>query len=208
MDCATCYQIKKRYFNVFYIFLKFYRVISLANEGGLKIEEILPYFPDFTVIDELKDHLIKALNAYDDRLSVLNSELDEAVDSSANIRQDIKKLKKRYFFLFNVYRHVSIPVTKTCDISGEFLFTGMKFFVFPCAHAFKYDALLEEVSKDRIKAIKITDIKQKLQNVTSSSERETLELEIESLLSSQCPLCSEIMIKSIDIPLTTIIDSL
>jgi hypothetical protein len=108
----------------------------------------------------LKDELSKALESYNERLSHLKTDLEASASSAALIRNDIKELKKRY---------VSFPVAKTCDISGKLLL-GSKFFVFPCGHAFVYDALVEENMKDAVKAIRIKDLKRKIGEGTSSTD--------------------------------------
>jgi vacuolar protein sorting-associated protein 18 len=110
-------------------------VIALSKEGDLKIEDILPQLPDFVKIDDLKSELCASLKIYNEHLTYLKSELEDSANSAASIRHDIKELKKRF---------ISVPVVRTCDLTGKQLLT-QKFCVFPCQHAFLADALIKEV---------------------------------------------------------------
>ncbi|KAI8913209.1 Pep3/Vps18/deep orange family-domain-containing protein [Gorgonomyces haynaldii] len=122
-------------------------VIELAKEGDLKIEDILPLFPDFVLIDDIKQDLISALMEHNEKLERLKKQLDESANGAADIRTDIRELKKRY---------VTVSVTRHCDLCRKHLLTS-QFFVFPCGHGFHQDCLATELSKDSIKAIKIRE---------------------------------------------------
>lgn len=127
-------------------------MVDLAKQGNLKIEQVLPFIPDFVEIDDLKETLMVALNSHSDALATLKSELENVSNSAEEIRDEIKQLKKR---LSNSYdRYVAVPVTKVCDLTGEILLKG-KFMAFGCGHAFGFNALMNECLKDPIKAAKL-----------------------------------------------------
>ncbi|KAJ3096181.1 hypothetical protein HDU97_006164 [Phlyctochytrium planicorne] len=62
----------------------------------LKIEDILPCFPDFVLIDDFKDELCMALEDFNKHIESLKIEMDEATQSAENIRTDIKELRRRF----------------------------------------------------------------------------------------------------------------
>lgn len=62
----------------------------------LKIEDILPFFPDFVLIDDFKDEISSALEEYNVHIEDLKSDMNEATKSAENIRLDIKELRSRW----------------------------------------------------------------------------------------------------------------
>ena len=62
------------------------------NTGLLKIEDILPFFPDFVVIDDFKDEICTALEGYSGHIDTLEVEMDEATKNAETIKQDIAAL--------------------------------------------------------------------------------------------------------------------
>lgn len=70
--------------------------MEICKEGGLHVESVLKYFPDFVYIDTVKEELIEALQTYQKELDDLGKELDESANSSELIRQDIKNLAAKY----------------------------------------------------------------------------------------------------------------
>ena len=47
------------------------------SNNVLKLEDILPYFPDFVLIDDFKDEICTALESYTDEIQDLKMELAE-----------------------------------------------------------------------------------------------------------------------------------
>ncbi|KAJ3112931.1 hypothetical protein HDU96_003999 [Phlyctochytrium bullatum] len=112
----------------------------------LKIEDILPCFPDFVLIDEFKDDLCVALEDYNKHIQKLKLEMDEATTSAENIRQDIKDLKSRYAVL---------SVGEECAICNKPLFTR-QFYV------------IKNVSASRGR--RILDLNEKIQGLLTSEK--------------------------------------
>ncbi|KAJ3194988.1 hypothetical protein HDU67_004536, partial [Dinochytrium kinnereticum] len=100
----------------------------------LKIEDILPCFPDFVLIDDFKEELCVALEDYNRHIERLKVEMDEATGSAESIRQDIKELKTRY---------ATISVAEECHICHKPLLSR-QFYIFPCQHVFHQDCLMNE----------------------------------------------------------------
>ncbi|KAJ3274965.1 hypothetical protein HDV01_001829 [Terramyces sp. JEL0728] len=112
--------------------------LELCKEGNLKVEEVMQFFPDFVLIDDLKVELCEALRHYNDTLLQLSAELDDSANNSELIRKDIRNLKTKY---------AMIPIVKLCDYCGRNLMTK-QFHVFPCNHTFHSDCLKEVVLCD------------------------------------------------------------
>lgn len=102
----------------------------------LTIEDILPFFPDFTVIDSFKDEICLALEGYASKIEELKGEMETATESAQNIRGDIEQLSRRF---------VTVEEDDKCGACDAEVMTR-QFYVFPCRHAFHADCLIAEVS--------------------------------------------------------------
>jgi vacuolar protein sorting-associated protein 18 len=104
----------------------------LENTDLLKIEDILPFFPDFVVIDDFKEEICSALEDYAAHIDELKSEMDDATRNAQAIKSDIAVLKTRF---------VTIDAGERCSSCGKALLTR-QFYVFPCQHTFHADCLI------------------------------------------------------------------
>ncbi|KAI9322126.1 Pep3/Vps18/deep orange family-domain-containing protein [Dichotomocladium elegans] len=109
----------------------------LRQSDLLKIEDILPFFPDFVHIDDFKDEICNALEDYNIRIEELKTEMDEATKSADSIRLDIRELKNRFAL---------VNAVEKCYICHFPLLTR-QFYIFPCQHAFHADCLIDHVSQ-------------------------------------------------------------
>ena len=108
----------------------------LENTNLLKIEDILPFFPDFVVIDDFKEEICTALEGYSAHIDELKAEMDEATKNAEAIKQDIAALQKRF---------ITVDATEKCSHCALTLMTR-QFYVFPCHHTFHADCLIGLVS--------------------------------------------------------------
>jgi hypothetical protein len=104
----------------------------IKDTSLLKIEDILPFFPDFVIIDDFKDEICLALEEYTKDIDKLRSEMDEATRSAETIKKDISNLKNRF---------VTLEQGERCAHCNYPLFTR-QFYVFPCQHSFHADCLI------------------------------------------------------------------
>lgn len=111
----------------------------LSRTELLSIEDILPIFPDFTIIDSFKDEICHALESYSNRIETLKIEMDQATKSAESIRLDTQRLANRF---------VSVEGNQKCGLCQEILLQR-QFYVFACGHAFHADCLITEVSIGR-----------------------------------------------------------
>eukprot|EP01102_Stenamoeba_stenopodia_P010615 TRINITY_DN321_c1_g3_i2.p1 TRINITY_DN321_c1_g3~~TRINITY_DN321_c1_g3_i2.p1 ORF type:complete len:980 (-),score=215.52 TRINITY_DN321_c1_g3_i2:2222-5161(-) len=188
----------------------------------LKIEDILPFFPDFVLIDDFKQEICASLEDYNLHIENLKKEMDEATQSADAIRKDIKNIRNKYGF---------VKEDKKCDICGYLVLTR-QFYLFPCQHIFHADCLIKEMMNhlSNTKQNRVKDIRDKMANIANSANTqkggagnwsllqslalssddsavvpqmtsaEQLKAELDDLCASDCIYCSEIMIKSIDEP--------
>ncbi|KAJ7071163.1 Pep3/Vps18/deep orange family-domain-containing protein [Mycena amicta] len=107
-------------------------MLFLENTDLLKIEDVLPFFPDFVVIDDFKDEITNALEGYSNQINELKSKMDEATQTADSIKQDIGALKNRF---------VTVSAGEQCSVCSHLLLTR-QFYVFPCRHTFHADCLI------------------------------------------------------------------
>ncbi|KAL7419717.1 tethering complex subunit [Cryptotrichosporon argae] len=104
----------------------------LESTDLVKIEDILPFFPDFVVIDDFKAEICSALEDYSRKIDDLRAEMDEATASAAAIRRDIDALAGRF---------VMVEPGEKCWKCAAAL-VARQFYVFPCQHVFHADCLI------------------------------------------------------------------
>ncbi|BEI91213.1 uncharacterized protein CcaverHIS019_0400330 [Cutaneotrichosporon cavernicola] len=104
----------------------------LESTDLVKIEDILPFFPDFVVIDDFKTEICSALEDYSARIDELKAEMAEATRSAESIKHDIDALSTRF---------VAVEMSDKCWRCGQGI-TSRQFYVFPCQHAFHADCLI------------------------------------------------------------------
>ncbi|KAH8895039.1 Pep3/Vps18/deep orange family protein [Thozetella sp. PMI_491] len=159
----------------------------------LKIEDMIPFFPDFVVIDDFKDEICAALEDYSRNIDTLKKEMDESSQTAANIKVDIAALDRRYAIVE--------PGEKCYDCGLPLLVR--QFFVFPCQHAFHSDCLgrkvLEQAGVGKSRRIKECQV-QISKGLVSGAKRDAMIAELDSLVASACILCSDFAIKRIDEP--------
>lgn len=108
----------------------------LDNTSVLKIEDILPFFPDFVVIDDFKEEICTALEGYSSHIESLKAEMDDATRNAESIKRDIADLKNKF---------VTLEENEICSHCDTLLLTR-QFYVFPCQHTFHADCLIGLVS--------------------------------------------------------------
>jgi hypothetical protein len=101
----------------------------------LRIEDLIPFFPDFVVIDDFKEEICTALEDYSRKIDALKQEMDDSEETATHIKSDIKALDQRYAI---------VEPGERCYTCGLPLL-ARQFFVFPCQHAFHSDCLAKKV---------------------------------------------------------------
>jgi vacuolar protein sorting-associated protein 18 len=166
----------------------------------LRIEDLIPFFPDFVVIDDFKEEICAALEEYSRHIDSLRKEMDESEETAAHIKADIKALEQRYAI---------VEPGERCYVCRLPLLVR-QFFVFPCQHAFHSDCLSKKVIElaGMARGKRIRELEQDVTRGTAvGKKREALIKELDSLVASACVLCSELAVKQIDEPFISARDS-
>ena len=157
----------------------------LKETDLLKIEDILPFFPDFVLIDHFKEQICRALEDYNQHIDELKQEMDDATRSAEAIRDDIRDLRNKCvfclffkcrspgicilvcFFPFFI-RSGTVAANGKCRICTLPLLTR-QFYIFPCQHVFHGDCLYTEASKGlgTTQKQRVAELQQKLTSQAS-----------------------------------------
>ncbi|THY82270.1 hypothetical protein D6C93_09265, partial [Aureobasidium pullulans] len=162
----------------------------------LRIEDLIPFFPDFVVIDDFKEEICAALEEYSRQIEGLKREMDESANTAQHIKEDIKSLDQRYAIVE--------PGEKCWSCRLPLLMR--QFFVFPCQHSFHADCLgkmvLQSVGMGKSKRIK--ELQTEVgRAVVTGKKRERMVKELDALVAGAC----EMAVKRIDEPFVTANDN-
>ena len=61
----------------------------------LKIDDLLPWFPDFVIIDQFKDRIVESLETYNSQIDELKGEMEAYTTSAEKIRDVITGVTSR-----------------------------------------------------------------------------------------------------------------
>ncbi|XP_022256973.1 vacuolar protein sorting-associated protein 18 homolog [Limulus polyphemus] len=173
----------------------------------IKIEDILPFFPDFVTIDHFKDAICSSLDEYNTHIDSLKDEMEEATQSAGEIRTEIQTFRNK---------HTLVKAQEKCS-ACFFPVMTRAFYLFPCQHMFHMDCLIAEVITHLItnKRHRVEEIQRQLVAMTGRddaaslssvsgipgvSTKERLKMELDDLIASECLYCGDIMIRSVDAP--------
>lgn len=168
------------------------QAMQCLRQSDLKIEDILPFFPDFTTIDHFKDAICSSLQEYNQHIQDLKEEMEDATKSAEIIRNEIQSFRSKYSI---------IQQSDMCCLC-EIQLLLRPFYSFPCGHRFHSDCLLNEILQlvPEKKKIHLLILKRQLESVLSEGEKEAKAAEMDSFLASQCLFCGDLMIDLIDKP--------
>ncbi|CAI9101074.1 OLC1v1038315C3 [Oldenlandia corymbosa var. corymbosa] len=123
------------------------------TDGLLKIEDILPFFPDFALIDDFKEAICSSLEDYNEQIEKLKQEMNDATYGADNIRKDISALAQRYAVIerdeeCGVCRRKILNLNKEYQMSQGYASAAAMapFYVFPCGHCFHSQCLVTHVT--------------------------------------------------------------
>ncbi|KAF3923941.1 hypothetical protein AA313_de0208147 [Arthrobotrys entomopaga] len=170
--------------------------LEVLNECKLlKIEDLIPFFPDFVVIDDFKEQICAALEDYSFKIDRLKKEMDDSARTAENIRHDIELLDRRYAI---------IEPGERCFVC-QYPLLSRQFFVFPCQHAFHTDCLAGVLVKSGGPRMnrRITDLQTEIANVAAGTGRDKMVEEFDGIVAAACILCSDFAIKQISEPFVT-----
>ncbi|RCN40377.1 hypothetical protein ANCCAN_13668 [Ancylostoma caninum] len=190
--------------------------IGLLKESGdvISIQDILPFFPEFTRIEDFKEPLCECLREHSIKIKDLQQSMKDATLIAKEIREKTQKLRNR------------VTVIKAGDVCAgcERSLIGRPFFAHACRHFFHRECLeeammpfLTEDSKARLaelarKEKRLLSQLQAEERVSSANEALIAERQaqfakvssdINAILGADCPLCGWNTIELIDKPFFT-----
>ncbi|KAI8003328.1 Vacuolar sorting protein 18 [Camellia lanceoleosa] len=163
------------------------------TDGLLKIEDILPFFPDFALIDDFKEAICSSLEDYNKQIEQLKQEMNDATCGADNIRNDISALPQRY---------AVIDCDEDCGVCQKKILTASwdhrmargytsvgamaPFYVFPCGHAFHAQCLIAHVIRctHRDQAEYILDLQKQLTLLGGESRKDSNDVTFDHLIAS------------------------
>lgn len=197
------------------------------TDGLLKIEDILPFFPDFALIDDFREAICSSLEDYNKQIELLKEEMNDATRGADNIRNDISALAQRYAIIerdedCGVCRRKILNTASDFGMSRGYASVGpmAPFYVFPCGHSFHAQCLITHVTRctDREQAEYILDLQKQItflggetrkdsngalfdhEPMTSTNQVDKLRSQLDDTVASECPFCGELMIREISMP--------
>ncbi|CAM9400946.1 unnamed protein product [Scytosiphon promiscuus] len=192
----------------------------------LKIEDILPFFPDFVVIDSFKREICVSLEEYNGKIESLRKEMEDYTLSSEAVQAEIAELKQRSIY---------VSSNQTCELCKRSILST-QFYVFPCSHAFHSECLVENI-RPHLSADQRSAVATLVQMIADGgsgglgdataatggrgpagaagagggidgSKRaqhymRSLQTELDGYVAAECVLCGDMMVQSVDKPLVT-----
>ncbi|KAG0503644.1 hypothetical protein HPP92_003716 [Vanilla planifolia] len=192
------------------------------TDGLLKIEDILPFFPDVALIDDFKEAICSSLEDYNKQIEQLKQEMEDATHGADNIRSDITALAQRYAVVdpdeeCGVCKRKILSTGGAHQVGRGYIAVGQAtpFYVFPCGHSFHAQCLIAHVTQctSQIQAQYILDLQKQLnllgstakntgantkdESASSTSSVDKLRSQLDDAVASECPFCGELMVKEI-----------
>ncbi|XGW10958.1 hypothetical protein V3C99_012449 [Haemonchus contortus] len=190
--------------------------LALLKESGdvISIQDILPFFPDFTEIKDFKEPLCECLKEHSVKIQELQQAMKDATLMAQEIREKTERLRDR------------VTIVKAGDVCAkcERSLIGRPFHAHHCRHFFHRECLEEEMmpflseeSKARLADLEATEKRlfaqlQAADRVPTATDKFADErkarfmkvtCDINEIIGTQCPLCGLTAIELIDKPFFT-----
>jgi len=172
---------------------------------SVKIEDILPFFPDFVTIDHFKDAICDSLQQYSEHIHHLKEDMAEASRSAGVIRDEIVAAKADHHHV-----RASDRCSTCCD-----LLISRPFYLFSCSHKLHTDCLAEVILPHlpQPRQRKLLELQAQVESLAREKDNASLDsrsampsrleqaqAELDDLIASECVFCGDIMVRNIDKP--------
>lgn len=172
----------------------------------LRVEDVLPLFPDDVRIAEFKDEVRMSLHQYNENIQDLKQELSDATHAAEVIRSATDELKCTYVTM------EPFAVCALCDTPAA----DRYFFLHRCGHAFHWDCLIREQQHTLSQREKRTlqslwdKLRSALQNRKRgkdlSPQADACREELIEMIASECIYCGSGMVEAVDEPFVGVAD--
>ena len=112
-------------------------LLRRAPPGTLRIEDLLPLFPDFLQIDAFKPEITAALQSYSAQIDGLKRDMDDSARTAARLRDEEERLEERWMM---------IAPGEGCGVCGEVLLER-RFWCWGCGHGAHVDCVARSVAR-------------------------------------------------------------
>lgn len=124
--------------------------LSFLNEtnGALRVEDILPLLPDFTVIDDVKDLVLKSLTEHRSEIEHLREELERITAFTQDVQDEIEDLEQKTYIVKKDQKCLECgrPVVRLRLMEhADDANLLAPFYVFPCEMAYHTECLIRRV---------------------------------------------------------------
>ncbi|PHJ22735.1 pep3 vps18 deep orange family protein [Cystoisospora suis] len=173
-------------------------LVALVQQsaGLLKIQDVLPYMSDSTVIDTLKDDICAALDAYEQRIAARYQEMDTHREAIAALKAELRAVNQRC---------VVVEIDQTCDVCCEAIFTE-RFYAFSCGHCF-HATCCQRLRIPAMNVDLLAEFERRMVELDRAQEygapadvMQHLEKAVDDLLAGECLICGTLMIRAIALP--------
>ncbi|ODV92692.1 hypothetical protein CANCADRAFT_30776 [Tortispora caseinolytica NRRL Y-17796] len=165
------------------------KILALMHEyQSFTIAELLPLIPGWIDIREFKDDICESLEKYNKEVEQLKSEIAEVTITEKRAVDSLNELLQRY---------VIVEPGESCRLC-RYPLLSEQFYVFPCQHAFHVTCLIEQAMERSSKAMQ-----RKLQSLRVEYLRGNESEALDALIASECALCGDAIIDTIDMPFCT-----
>jgi len=172
-------------------------LLHRAPPGVLRIEDLLPLFPDFVLIDAFRDEIIAALSAYSASIDTLKAEMDASAAAAQRINREVAALGDRW---------VLVEPGEACAVCGMVL-VEKRFWVWGCGHG-AHASCAEEVYSSGKGGRGVARRVKELKGVVAGGReeigpRERLERakkELDEIVGRECVRCGEVAVRGVDEP--------
>lgn len=163
---------------------------NAINSSFLNLKDLLPLFPESIMVNNFKAEIIRSLDTYNSKINQLSMEMKESLNISNRLNQQIKEsnqtAKKGKIFTI-------IEPGEPCSLCHKLLISK-NFISFPnCGHNFHKECLIKHylMLKGDYRFKKVFHNFKK--NASSTNKKE-----LDDIMLSECILCNESNIISID----------
>jgi len=163
-------------------------LLRRAPDNILRIEDLLPLFPDFVLVDAFKDEICAALQSYSAQIETLRHDMDDSARTSARIQADVARLGGRWALL---------EPGESCAVCAVVLLER-RFWVWRCGHACHEVCVAREVEAKGAKGV-ARRVRELRKDAESDDRREAARRELDEILGASCPLCGDLAVRVVDV---------
>jgi len=172
-------------------------LLHRAPPAVLRIEDLLPLFPDFVLIDAFRDEIIAALSAYSASIDTLKAEMDASAAAAQRINREVAALGDRW---------VLVEPGEACAVCGLVL-VERRFWVWGCGHGAHAECAEEVYVRGgggrgvgrRVRELRGVVLKAG-EDVGPRGGLERARGELDGIVGRECVRCGEVAVRGVDEP--------